>query len=582
MRRTTRMRTAMLCAGVCASSATTAMANTSPVGATGADIDIVAVTATRDDGNVAENVLDDDLATRWSAEGDGNWIRFDLGAPTEIDAIEIGFYLGDRRTSRFNVQTSNDAVAWNHALIDGDAIASSSGTRLVETFDFADVTARYVRIVGYGNSNSAWNSLTEVDIVGTGGVVAPPSAGAVYVRPGADGSGSATDPVGSVQRALQIRTTGQQVLLQSGTYGSTVISENCTGSASDPIVIGAAPGANAVLGQPDISRPRINARGLAIEGCRHVTVQGLRITRVAKGIQVNASHHIELVGNTVDTIDDEAIAFRERSSQGRIVGNTITRTGQTRIFSQGALRAFGEGIYLGNGRLEDDPVTGIEIIDNDISSTGDEAIDVKNPVTDVTIRGNRIHDIETGTTGAVVLHLNDKNPAGDAGLVVRDNRIWNIGCERHRRRARRERHRDWRLGAGVQQRDRRCPAQRHPDEEHVQRLGVEDRADRTQHDPRIGRDRHRRSVSARIGLGDEQHRIGRVRVRLERQPGRNRPGLRRSDGRARRVPSRSRVAGDRRRSGVDVHDRRRRSDPPAGREERRGRLRTPVTLRRLI
>ena len=39
----------------------------------------VAVTASLDDGNIAENTLDSDLSSRWSARGVGQWIEYDLG-----------------------------------------------------------------------------------------------------------------------------------------------------------------------------------------------------------------------------------------------------------------------------------------------------------------------------------------------------------------------------------------------------------------------------------------------------------------------------------------------------------------------
>jgi poly(beta-D-mannuronate) lyase len=43
---------------------------------------------------------------------------------------------------------------------------SSGTTTQPETYDFADVAARYVRILGHGNSQNTWNSITEVDIWG--------------------------------------------------------------------------------------------------------------------------------------------------------------------------------------------------------------------------------------------------------------------------------------------------------------------------------------------------------------------------------------------------------------------------------
>src|SRR5438034_8217740 len=41
---------------------------------------VASVVASGDDGNIPQNTLDNNLATRWSASGDGQWIRYDLGA----------------------------------------------------------------------------------------------------------------------------------------------------------------------------------------------------------------------------------------------------------------------------------------------------------------------------------------------------------------------------------------------------------------------------------------------------------------------------------------------------------------------
>ena len=111
--------------------------------------------------NAPEHTLDGNPGTRWSALGDGEWIAYDLGRVELISAVNIAFYLGNTRTSKFDVQTSPDALTWTNALIG----AVSSGTTLaLETFDLPDTPARYVRIVGHGNSQSLWNSYTEVEI----------------------------------------------------------------------------------------------------------------------------------------------------------------------------------------------------------------------------------------------------------------------------------------------------------------------------------------------------------------------------------------------------------------------------------
>ena len=141
------------------------------VGATlvgGAAQAAVAVDASGDDGNVAANTVDGDLSTRWSDEGDGVWIRYDLGAAETVGAVGIAWHNGDQRRATFEVQTSTDNRAWTTVV---SRRSSSGTTKQFENYDFADRTARYLRIVGYGNTVNDWTSITEVDIRGgnTGG-----------------------------------------------------------------------------------------------------------------------------------------------------------------------------------------------------------------------------------------------------------------------------------------------------------------------------------------------------------------------------------------------------------------------------
>ncbi|UPK68528.1 chondroitinase-B domain-containing protein [Chitinophaga filiformis] len=119
------------------------------------------VSASADDGNVPANVLDGDLNTRWSANGDGQWIQFCLNNTVSVSSVQIAFYNGNTRTSTFDILTSNDGAAWTNASTG----RVSSGTSLnLETFTFTARQAKYVRILGHGNSVNAWNSYTEVNI----------------------------------------------------------------------------------------------------------------------------------------------------------------------------------------------------------------------------------------------------------------------------------------------------------------------------------------------------------------------------------------------------------------------------------
>ena len=111
-----------------------------------------------------EHTLDGDLGSRWSALGDGEWIAYDLGRVERVSSVNIAFHDGNTRTNTFDVQLSNDGVTWTDALMG----AVSSGTSLApETFVFPDTLARYLRIVGHGNSTSLWNSYTEVEVLST-------------------------------------------------------------------------------------------------------------------------------------------------------------------------------------------------------------------------------------------------------------------------------------------------------------------------------------------------------------------------------------------------------------------------------
>jgi len=120
-----------------------------------------AIVASTNDGNLPANTVDNSLATRWSGCGDGAWIQYDLGSTQTVSHVRIAFYSGNQRQTRFDIETSNDGVAWQAAALN---VLSSGTTTQQETFDFADTAARYVRYFGHGNTLNAWNSLTEVDI----------------------------------------------------------------------------------------------------------------------------------------------------------------------------------------------------------------------------------------------------------------------------------------------------------------------------------------------------------------------------------------------------------------------------------
>lgn len=121
---------------------------------------VTASVSSTDDSNVPENTLDHNLDTRWSAEGKGQWIQYDLGSETPLRSVSIAWYKGNERKETFDIVTSNDGKAWETRF----SGKSSGANWNLENYSIGDVSARYVRIIGYGNSVSLWNSITEVRI----------------------------------------------------------------------------------------------------------------------------------------------------------------------------------------------------------------------------------------------------------------------------------------------------------------------------------------------------------------------------------------------------------------------------------
>ena len=122
-------------------------------------VQIVKVVASGDDGNVPENIIDNDLETRWSANGVEEWIRFDLGKVVDIDYLKIAFYNGTTRKTIFEIQYSLDGEKWEDVFS-----GEGSGTSLdYEQFNVPG-KARYIRYNGKGSSVNTWNSVTEFKV----------------------------------------------------------------------------------------------------------------------------------------------------------------------------------------------------------------------------------------------------------------------------------------------------------------------------------------------------------------------------------------------------------------------------------
>jgi poly(beta-D-mannuronate) lyase len=114
-----------------------------------------------------ERSLDGDLKTAWMAEGDGVWIQYDFGAVQALKTVELAFSSGDKRVYTFDIlvsQTGEDN-SWTTVA---DKAKNSGTTLQMEPFAFPTTQARYVRIVGHGNTSekfAKWCNVTEAAFV---------------------------------------------------------------------------------------------------------------------------------------------------------------------------------------------------------------------------------------------------------------------------------------------------------------------------------------------------------------------------------------------------------------------------------
>jgi hypothetical protein len=126
--------------------------------------------ASTNDGNTPANAVDNNLATRWSANGDGQWLQLDIGVGHMVTRVGVAAYVGNTRRNRFDIQVANSAAGpWQTVL----AGAMTSGTTTnEETFQVANPGgARFVRYVGHGNTSTdpakaGWNSVSEMSVYG--------------------------------------------------------------------------------------------------------------------------------------------------------------------------------------------------------------------------------------------------------------------------------------------------------------------------------------------------------------------------------------------------------------------------------
>ncbi len=265
----------------------------------------IAVTASGDDGNVPENTLDGSMNTRWSAEGDGVWIQYELAELATVANLDIAWHKGDSRQAFFEILVGSTAANLSNV----GSFTSSGNTTAFETFDIPDTLAKFVRIVGRGNTqpNNDWTSITEVRVNGVSA---------------ADAGVSTDTGIGGTTDAGHTSPPDAGVVADSGTGGgSGTVFEVANDSEFDRI-IGDARGGDTIRitasidelslrdRQYPISEPLrivaaqsgIRFRRLSIRNGRGIRVEGFRFASSEENtlFKVENSTHLAIIANEFD------------------------------------------------------------------------------------------------------------------------------------------------------------------------------------------------------------------------------------------------------------------------------------------
>ena len=111
--------------------------------------------------NIDANASDGDLATRWSAEGEQT-LTLDLGEAKQIGGFAVACMNGAARKYYFAVEVSEDGDTFE-TVYSGETSGTTDGYEIFRTG--RQVSARYVRYRGKGNSVNSWNSITEFAVL---------------------------------------------------------------------------------------------------------------------------------------------------------------------------------------------------------------------------------------------------------------------------------------------------------------------------------------------------------------------------------------------------------------------------------
>ena len=108
--------------------------------------------------NGKDNMIDNDLSTRWTAFERGDYAVFDLGEVKEVSAVMMSFWNGNARNYYFDILVSPDGVNYRTAL---NGVSEKKEDTKYTLCEFEPVNARYIKVISGGNSANKNMNITE-------------------------------------------------------------------------------------------------------------------------------------------------------------------------------------------------------------------------------------------------------------------------------------------------------------------------------------------------------------------------------------------------------------------------------------
>jgi len=216
-----------------------------------------------------------------------------------------------------------------------------------------------------------------------------------------------------LKKALAEARPGTVIALQDGVYAGA-FTATAAGTAGAPVYL--CGGRAAVLTGRSMSKDY----ALHLKGASHWRVSGFAVRNAQKGVVVDGATDVALQDLLVEHVGDEGVHLRANSTGDVVRGLTIRDTGLLNP-------KFGEGVYIGTAQNNWGTITGGQpdrsdhdfVVENSISRTTAESVDVKEGTTGGVVAANRFDG--TGMTAAsawVNVKGNEWLISGNEGTVT--------------------------------------------------------------------------------------------------------------------------------------------------------------------